>query len=83
LARLCEQAGFVVERLEPRGGWATALAQLLGFWACHGFSALGNRLIRLLAWPLVGALASWDSRGATREPYPITLGYAVFARRQA
>lgn len=90
LRRLCERAGFRVERLEPRGGWNTAMAQLIGFWVCnYQWSFRPRRLSkhlgwpsRLLAWPVVAALAASDRRGGRDVDHLLTLGYTVFARRE-
>jgi hypothetical protein len=81
LRRLFEEAGFSVEEITARGGWNTALAQIVGFWACHAFPLPWRYLSQLLAWPVVVALP-WLDRWTPKEPeHLLTLGYAIFVRR--
>jgi SAM-dependent methyltransferase len=81
LCRLCEQAGFQVERLEARGGWPMVFAQLIGFKVNQGRSRTRIRLTKVLAWPVVAALTALDRRGHGETNHPLTLGYSVYARR--
>lgn len=81
LKYLLHTASFSIEETVARGGWNAALGQLIGFWACHAFGERWNGMTRLLTWPAVAMLARLDRLFKTPPELPLTLGYAVFARR--
>jgi SAM-dependent methyltransferase len=78
---LLEGAGFSIQEIAPRGGWPIVIAQLLGFWSCHGFEAPWNLLTRLVALPIVTLLSGLERFVGPRSPLLLTLGFAAFARR--
>lgn len=79
---LAEQAGFTVERVEPRGGWHAALAQLLGLWSYHAVGKPWNYATRLMVWPVMVLLASLDRGEAAAGRINLTLGFTLTARRR-
>ena len=81
LRALFEDAGFWAEEIVARGGWNTALAQLVGFWVCHAFPKPWRYLLQVLAWPAVAILPCLDYWMPQEPEHLLTLGYAVFARR--
>jgi SAM-dependent methyltransferase len=83
LRRLIEDADFSVEEMTARGGWATALGQMIGVWAVLGFAKPWSYVTRLLSYPVIRALDFFQSPSDVTTPHLLTLGYSVFARRRA
>lgn len=81
LRHLLEQAGFDPEDIAPRGGWHTALAQTLGLWSVKAVGKPWNYATRLGVWPVMGGLLLAEKWGRSQSELPMTLGYAVWARR--
>jgi len=75
-----ETAGFTVDRMDPRGGWHLAMAQMLGIWSFYAVSKPWNYLTRLAAMPVMAVLAMCDT-GRAEGDQPMTLGFTVEARR--
>jgi SAM-dependent methyltransferase len=90
---LLERAGFAVERVEPRGNFASATGAMLAHWLLRALGAREQQhdgSVSLSRWraplvlPLVGcvqiafaAFERWSSDGGS------CLGYAIVAKRRA
>jgi SAM-dependent methyltransferase len=81
LRRLFDGGCYSVEKITPRGGWHTALGQLIGFWATHAFPTSWNYVPRVLSWPVVAMLEWLDTKTKRQPELLLTLGFTVFARR--
>lgn len=76
-----EKAGFRIMSLAPRGGWHTALAQMLGLWSYFAVSKPWNYFTRAAALPLMLILSWRDKKIMSESALPLTLGWTVIARR--